>query len=48
MIAGLMALAGILTVAIQVWQDRIQYPRFKAMTATSERQRMYRYWAPSP
>jgi len=45
MIAGLMALAGILTVAIQIWQDRIQYPRFKAMTATLERQRMYRYWA---
>ena len=32
-------------VALQIWQDRRTYPRFKAMTATSERQGMYRYWA---
>lgn len=31
-------------VALQIWQDRTQYPRFKAMTATGDRQRMYRYW----
>ena len=45
MAAGLIAFAGIVMVALQIWQDRRTYPRFKAMTATSERQGMYRYWA---
>jgi membrane protease YdiL (CAAX protease family) len=45
MVAGLIASLGILMVALQIWQDRRTYPRFKAMTATSERQGMYRYWA---
>jgi membrane protease YdiL (CAAX protease family) len=44
-VAGLIALAGVVIVALQIWQDRRTYPRFKAMTATSERQGMYRYWA---
>jgi uncharacterized protein len=45
MVAGLIAISGIVMVALQIWQDRRTYPRFKAMTATSERQGMYRYWA---
>jgi membrane protease YdiL (CAAX protease family) len=28
----------------QVWQDSRQYPRFKAMTETVQRQAMLRYW----
>jgi uncharacterized protein len=44
MVASLIAFAGIVMVALQIWQDRRTYPRFKAMTATSERQGMYRYW----
>jgi uncharacterized protein len=43
-LAALIAFAGIVVVALQIWQDRKTYPRFKAMTATSERQGMYRYW----
>jgi uncharacterized protein len=43
-VASVMALAGIVVIALQIWQDRRTYPRFKAMTATSERQGMYRYW----
>jgi uncharacterized protein len=38
---GVLALA---MVALQIWQDRTQYRRFKAMTASADRQRMYRYW----
>jgi uncharacterized protein len=45
MIAALIVIAGVLIVAIQIWQDRILYPRFKAMESTFERRRMYRYWA---
>jgi len=45
MIAATIAAFGILIVAIQVWQDRKQYPRFKSMTTTAERQGMYRYWS---
>jgi uncharacterized protein len=45
MMAALIVIAGVLIVAIQIWQDRIQYPRFKAMDSTVERQGMYRYWA---
>jgi uncharacterized protein len=44
MIAATIAILGILIVAVQIWQDRKQYPRFKAMTSTTERQGMYRYW----
>jgi CAAX protease family protein len=44
MIAAAVAVLGIFIVAVQVWQDRKQYPRFKAMTNTTERQGMYRYW----
>jgi membrane protease YdiL (CAAX protease family) len=45
MVASLIAFSGIVMVALQIWQDRKTYPRFKAMTATSDRQGMYRYWA---
>jgi uncharacterized protein len=43
-IAAAIAILGVLFVAIQIWQDGKQYPRFKAMTTTGERQGMYRYW----
>jgi uncharacterized protein len=44
MIAAAIAILGIFIVAVQIWQDRKQYPRFKAMASTTERQGMYRYW----
>jgi membrane protease YdiL (CAAX protease family) len=44
MLPAVIVIAGVLIVAIQIFQDRIQYPRFKAMTNTLERQGMYRYW----
>jgi CAAX protease family protein len=40
----LVAGVGVTIVALQIWQDRTTYPRFKAMTETADRQRMYRYW----
>jgi uncharacterized protein len=41
---GLILCLGAAFVGLQIWQDRSQYPAFKAMTATRERQRMYRHW----
>ena len=44
MTASIILCLGVAFVGLQIWQDRTQYPAFKAMTATCERQRMYRFW----
>jgi membrane protease YdiL (CAAX protease family) len=44
MLAVSIVIVGALMIAIQIGQDRIQYPRFKGMSSTLERQSMYRYW----
>lgn len=43
-IAWLVIAYGAGMVVLQILQDRVQYPRFKAMAETSDRQRMFRYW----
>jgi membrane protease YdiL (CAAX protease family) len=40
----LVVVAAVANIALQIWQDRRTYPRFKAMTETADRQRMYRFW----